>query len=367
MKRILFYTSIRTRVRDQESLMVEFVKKGHQVFFINQQQNDYLPTICKQAGVIYKRVSIPKLKSSIVRTFFYSIQLAKFVWLNKIDIVYSHLEPANFIAVLAQYLIRAKVIIVRHHHDLAALAGFSNDLSYKLTYRLANHVIVVAKATKEYMILKEGINRSKIVHINLGYDFNLFTPVDDSRVSQLRSQLQGAIGLITVGRLEPNKRPELSLEVLKRLTDRGIQASLKYLGAGEMKTDLEQLVNLYGLTNQVEFLGYRDDVLDQLKGSDWLLHPSISEASCVVIKEAGLVKLPVIACKGIGDFDDYLVHEENSMLVHPDTFLMEACEIIAQHTNQKIRNQLGAALNQSIIEKFHISSVLNQYDYFNVD
>jgi glycosyltransferase involved in cell wall biosynthesis len=367
MATILFYTSIKTRVRDQESLMVEFVRRGHKVFFLNQQPNPYLTSICETVGVKYLEIKNISVKSTVLRTFYYCLQLISFIWRNNINVVYSHLEPANFIAVVAQFFVKAKVIVVRHHHDLAELAGFARDFSYRLTYRLARKIIVVSERTKNYMISKEGISEEKIYTVNLGYDFSVFGQADDMKANNIKTQLNGKVKLITVGRLDKYKRPDVSIELLKKLRDSGIKAHLFLLGTGELHNNLIELVTKYQLEAHVEFLGYENDVLTYLKASDWLVHPSISESSCVVVKEAGIVELPVIVCKGVGDFEEYLTNGVDSFIISPSHFCEEAFEIIVRNTNHESNQQLGKAFNQVVISRFHISKVIDRYALFTKD
>ncbi len=363
---ILFYTSIRTRVRDQESLMKEFVNSGHRVFFLNHEPNRYLPSICESAGVTYQTVSIRPTRFGSIRIILLWMNLIRFIYKNKVDVVYSHLEPANFIAVLAQYFIFAKVIIVRHHLDLAERIGFNNDLSYKLTYRLSRNIITVSEAAKKFMIAREKVDSKKIHHINLGYDFKIFGTYNQENVDRLKNQHTGSVILVSVGRLDSFKRPELSIEVCKKLIDLGVKTHLFLLGSGDKEQMVRQKIEELDLQNHVELLGYNDNVLDYLKAADWLLHPSISESSCVVVKEAALVNLPVIACRGIGDFDEYIVNHVHSILLDKDNFVSEAVEeIIRLKTKPEERLKMGNKLNEVVRSLFDIKVVVNQYNRFH--
>jgi len=365
MSVILFYTSIKTRVKDQESLMKEFVKSGHRVFFLNQQINPYLPDICKSAGVIYQTVSIWSTRFTFLKTVFYWAHLVWFIHTQKVDVVYSHLEPANFIAVLTQYFVKARIIIVRHHLDLAERIGFNEDLSYRLTYRLANDIVAVSAVSKRYMIEKEKINSKKIHHINLGYDFSVFGTYDQEKVNQIRGKHSDSIILISVGRLDSFKRPEQSIKVCMMLNNKGLKSHLYLLGSGENEQAIKIRIAEVGLQNQVELLGYVDNVTDYLKASDWLLHPSISESSCVVVKEAALAELPVIACHGVGDFDDYMINRVNSVLLDRDHFAEEAVkEIVYYQGNGDGKVELGKQLRNIILSNFDIRSIVDQYNQF---
>ena len=366
MPTILFYTSIKTRVRDQESLMAEYVRNGHQVFFLNQQINNYLPRICEQAGVYYESFRVKESHPIWIKTFCYCWHLIRFSWYNNVKIVYSHLEPANFIAVLSQYFIKARVIVVRHHHDLARQIGFDKSLSYRLTYRLANHIITVSESTKQYMSNEEGINSRKIHTIKLGYDFSIFDRVNQHLVDLIRKPYNNAVVLLTVGRLDNFKRPQISIKVCQALNLAGIETHLLLLGEGDNEVNLKKEVALANMQNRVSFIGFVDNVQDYMKASDWLLHPSISESSCVVVKEAALVELPVMVCKGIGDFDSYLNHNENSILLNKDNFACEAVDVIRMYMNNKeAKCKLGSKLRRDVLTHFDIKSVIHNYDQFH--
>lgn len=346
--------------------MAEFVKSRHRVFFLNQQINPYLPDLCKSAGVTYETVTIRPTRFTSLRIIYYWFHLIQFIRNNKVDVVYSHLEPANFIAVLVQYFVKARIVVVRHHLDLAELIGFDEDLSYRLSYRLAKDIITVSAAARRYMIEREKIKALKIHHINLGYDFSVFGTPTPEKVTQIRNKFSESIILISVGRLDSFKRPEQSIEVCSMLIEKGHKAHLFLLGSGENESTIKTRISELGLQNHVELLGYVDNVMDYLKPSDWLLHPSISESSCVVVKEAALAELPVIACKGVGDFDDYLISHGNSVLVDRDHFAEEAVkEIIYFENNKTEKVDMGRKLKEIVVSNFDIRTVVSQYNQFH--
>lgn len=365
MASILFYTSIKTRAKDQESLMVEFVRAGHKVYFVNQQTNNYLPRICESAGVFYKKIHYRGPRIYHLATLFHIYRLVAFVYRNRINVIYSHLEPANFIAVIAQYFLRARVVVVRHHLDLAARLGFNKDLSYKMTYSLARDVIAVSKQAKIYMSEFENVNPSKIHHIDLGYDFKVFGTPREDEVNRIKRDHRGLI-LVSVGRFDDSKRFNLSIDVCKALLRDGIECTLLLLGAGPSESLLKAHVENENLTRHVKFLGYVDNVLDYLAAADWLLHPSISESSCVAVKEAGLVNLPVIVCKGVGDFEEYITNSMNGVIVDSDTFVNEAVDSIKSFRRaSENKVELGRELGRVVRTRFDIKKILPRYDQFH--
>ncbi len=134
-----------------------------------------------------------------------------------------------------------------------------------------------------------------------------------------------------------------------------------------MKEQLKILVTQLGLSDAVIMPGYVSNVLEYISTADFFLHPSILDSSCVVIKEAGLVSKPVIVCRGVGDFDDYVVHKTNGLVVDRDKFVEESSLLIQKyHHNKKFLSELGEGLKKSVLELFDVEKVARQYDLLNL-
>lgn len=362
---ILFYSSFNSRARDAETLMIAFKKQGHRVISLTQAEGKPINDILKDAGIEALSYSV-KTKNKISSVFKQMLYLIRLCKKENIGIIYCHLEPASFIGVLAQYFISARVYLCRHHIDEALLYNFHSSISYRLTYRLAKKVIVVSHHAKKFMVENEGIDANKIIHINLAYDFSLFNKPNIENVISIKKKYNADILLITVGRLTQFKRTELSLEVLKLLIQHGFDAKLLILGEGEMREPLLQTIKEEKLTNEVFLTGYVQNVLDYMAASTFLLHPSILESSCVVVKEAGLIELPVIICKGIGDFDEYLINNENGFAINRDNFITEALDAIRSNAGEKTRlKKITSKLKQDVIRLFSIDNIINDYDCLN--
>jgi len=365
MSVVLFYSPFNQRSRDTESLMLAFRRQGHRVISLSQQAGSEIHDLLENHG-IETHSFIPESTNAWVRHLRHLIFLIRFCRTNGVDVVYSHLEAANFIASMAQFFMPATVYICRHHTDQYQLLGFDKDISYKLTYQFARNIIVFSEASRKYMIENEGIQASRIRKINLAYDFSLYPAPDAQSIDGISKKNPAEILLITVGSLYPLKRPDESLRVLKALVDRQYNARLILLGKGDLNSELKSLSRELGLEDRLLFAGYVNNVLDYLAASSFVLHPSVSESSCVAIKEAGLVKKPVIVCQGVGDFDDYVIHGVNGFLVDPDKYVEESVAIIEQYNRDNVGlGKIGAGLREAVIRHFDIKNVIDQYNSLN--
>ena len=362
---ILFYSSFNSRARDAETLMIAFKKQGHRVLSLTQAEGKNINDVLFHAG-IDARSYITKSKNKIGNVLQHTLYLIRLCKKENIDIIYCHLEPASFIGILSQYFIKAKVYLCRHHIDEALLYNFSKSITYRLTYRLAKKIIVVSEKAKKFMIETEGVAASKIIHINLAYDFTLFNKPNAENVAELKKKFSADILLLTVGRLTQFKRPQLSIDVLKMISQRGIDAKLIILGNGEMFEPLKQAIRYDNLEHKVFFTGHVQNVLDYMAASTFLLHPSILESSCVVVKEAGLIGLPAIVCQGVGDFDEYLVNGENGFLANHDNFVSDAVNVIQMCINDGANlKKITTKLNQDIIRIFSVDKIIDSYKSLN--
>ena len=366
MSSILVYAPFNQHARDVESLIVAFHRQGHRVLFLSQLEGHPMNDFLRERGVAaYSHVVTGERTGwwYYLRHLFFFIF---FCWKHRIEIVYSHLEPCNLVASVGQYFILARTFLCRHHMDEGKLLKFDRNLHYRMTYRLAKKIIVVSEQTRRYMIEKEHIRGAKIIHINLAYDFDLYSRPDESRVQSIRSEYHADILLLAAGRFTTAKRPEAVVHLVAKLKSLGLDVKLILLGQGDLFEEIKLLIAEKGLQMNVFMPGYVGNMLEFMKASDFFIHPSVSESSSVVIKEAGLAKLPAIVCQGVGDFNDYIVNGENGFLVEPDFFVEEAAGIIRQNfMNRAILLEMGANLKKSILNRFSIESVIGQYDELN--
>lgn len=129
--------------------------------------------------------------------------------------------------------------------------------------------------------------------------------------------------LLAVGELIPRKNHELVLKALKNILDEGLlinsnspenpnpgKYKLKFLiaGLGQIDAKLREEINSSGLSNIVNMLGFRSDVVDLLHASDIFVFPSHQEGLPVALMEAMSVGLPTLVSSIRGNTD--LIEDE---------------------------------------------------------
>lgn len=363
---ILFYYPSSQSAVALSSLMIAFQKQGHQVFLLTHAKKGELHRIVEEHGVktfdhhIKKRFSL----------FFYLAQirhLKKFIAEYKIEIVYSHLQQANIIAVWAQQYSKARFIICRHHSDSAFVEFNSNtQRSDRMINKLGKEFIAPSNKVFDQMTMVEKVDPKKIHLIRYAYDFTDYPKPNEQCVKDLKEKYKAKLLLVCIARLIPEKRHKLLFESMRELVKEGADVKLLVLSDGSLRNELETFVKTNSLSKHIFFLGHQTKVIDHLAAADVVVHVSASEASNNLIKEAGLVSKPVICCHEVGDFDEYLVNEQNSILLDRTDTQTQLTNVLRKiYAGAYPLEKIGAQLKKSVLFLFSLEKVLNHYDQFH--
>jgi glycosyltransferase involved in cell wall biosynthesis len=138
------------------------------------------------------------------------------------------------------------------------------------------------------MLARLGV--AKVCNIPNGTDAPRLPALADKPI------MGGAVRLIIVSRLEPNKRVGDAIEVLSLLCSQGIDASLKIVGSGSEAARLGGRVEALGLSGRVCFTGRVTDQekFSLLQQAHILIHTSVREGWGLNVIEANAVGTPAI-------------------------------------------------------------------------
>jgi len=284
--------------------------------------------------------------------------------------IYSNLQHANFIAVFAQYLISARVVVFRHHFkfilpvdDIPLRPNRMEQRFDRVINRLARTTVVPSSGVYEGMRAVERADMSRVVVLPYIYDFDRYARPDAEAVAAIRSRFPARLTLLMSGRLIPFKRHAVVFPVVRDLVREGMDLRMLVLGDGPERRALEEFIVAHRLEDRIVMLGFRPDVIDYMAASDLLIHPSLTEASSSVVKEMALVGKTAMVCEGVGDFGEYMQHERNGFVVPRATDGLEIEAILRQvYASPEDLGRLGTSLRASVLGRFSLSAEsVNRY------
>jgi glycosyltransferase involved in cell wall biosynthesis len=270
-----------------------------------------------------------------------------------IDLIHGHLPRAHVLAGLVGRLTGRPVVATVHGRQPSVL-----DMEVHRT--TGTHLSVVCQAS--YLsALGLGVSPAQLSCEPNGVDTRRFHP-------RPRGGLRASLGLAAdaallgfVGRLSPEKGPEVFLRVCGQLAGRGVQAQAVIVGDGPMHASLQRQAAELGLAGRLHFLGLRDDV-DELYGElDVLVSSSHAEAMPLAVMEGMASGLPVIATR-VGGVPELVAHGETGWLVAPGDCADMAARCAALLADAPLRRRLGDAARRRAVERFDLRDGLVQLD-----
>jgi glycosyltransferase involved in cell wall biosynthesis len=101
--------------------------------------------------------------------------------------------------------------------------------------------------------------------------------------------------ILAIGRLETDKRWDRLLKALAILRNDKVEFSLRLVGDGPLRNQLQFQSRRLGLEGCVQFLGLRHDIFDLLQQSSFLIHTADAEGCPNVVLEAMAAARAVVA------------------------------------------------------------------------
>lgn len=141
-----------------------------------------------------------------------------------------------------------------------------------------------------------------------------------SEEEALAKPWDGALRVLSVGRLDPEKNPLLLVDIAERLHARDPRWTLAIAGDGPLQEALERRIEERGAGNVVGLLGYvpnGPELWAEYRRSHAFLHVSLTEGLPQVLFEAQGAGLPVVATD-VGGVSAAVGHGESALLVPPD-------------------------------------------------
>jgi len=364
--RILFYYPDKERAVSLSSLMIAFKQQGHDVYLLTQSEEGDLHADVKERGI---KVFTFVLQKTGSLSFYgkHISHLASFTRSHRIDIVYSHVQRANFVSCIAQYFSPSRFILCRHHSDCAFVDNNRKEkMMDKVINLLGKEFIVPSDKVLHQMTQVEKVPGKKIRLIRYAYDFDGYAKQEIAVVERIRKQYPAKLLLVKAARLIAEKRHLLLLQVMRRLVERNFDIKLLLLSDGPERENIAGYIQKHNLQEHVFMVGYRRDIMNYISASDLIVHVSESEASSNFAKEVGLMKKPLLVCHNVGDFDEYLLHGINALVIdktNTEGPLEDA--LVAVYEKKLNIDKLGENLYNVVIARFSIQNLLREYDQIN--
>ncbi|MDH0868157.1 glycosyltransferase [Mitsuaria sp. GD03876] len=275
-----------------------------------------------------------------------SIQMvASLIAAERVDLVHAHLPNAHVLGGLAARLAGVPCMTTIHGRQVIL-----PDLE---VHRLVGSHLSVVCRQSYYHALGLGVDPDRLSLEPNGVDVEMFRP-GPRPAGGLRAALGlGAEALLAgfVGRLSPEKAPEVFIRGAAQLLQRLPDAHFALVGEGPMKTQLRENVERMGLAGRIHLTGGIDDVRPVFHDLDLLVSSSNSEAMPLALMEGMASGLPVVATR-VGGVPEIVEHGGTGWLVAARDYEDLAGRMHQMLTLHELRRRMGEAA-RARMEKHH--------------
>ncbi len=211
-------------------------------------------------------------------------------------------------------------------------------------------VTCVSEATRR-QVVSFGLAPDRVKIANTGVPDLYAAARHDPSGSPLR--------VLFVGSLSPEKDPLMALEVTA-LAARHHPISLRVVGAGPLRRELEERSRKLGLKETVTFVGAVADLSPQLAWADVLVLTSRTEGLPGVVLEAAAAAVPTVAFE-VGGIGEVVVHGVTGCLAPAGDAAALAAELVRLVGRPELIAGLGAAARRRYEEGFTLEASVRRY------
>lgn len=241
---------------------------------------------------------------------------------------------------------RTQVIYAAHGFHFLKGASYKSWLIYfPVEWFLSKFCdVLITINSEDEQIAKKYFMTKRIERISgAGISIQKFTQTSDEIRSRIRLEMgysEQDFILLSVGELVNNKHQDLLINVINQLKGEIPNIRLLLAGQGQETETFKALVNSLELNQYIEFLGFRNDVVELMKMCDVAVSASKREGLPINIMEAMATGIPVVAtnCRGNRDL---IIDGQNGYLIEQEDVLSFSKKIMQLYNNQDERNIMG--------------------------
>ncbi|WP_226526467.1 glycosyltransferase family 4 protein [Metabacillus niabensis] len=238
-------------------------------------------------------------------------------------------------------------------------------LYYPIEKALARYTDCLITINEEdyNLAISHRFRASEIEHVHgVGVDTTRFKPIDKEDRRERRERFgfkDDDFLMFYAAEFNKNKNQQFLIKALAKIKDSIPNARLLLAGEGLLQDSCKKLASELGVNHMVDFLGYRNDIVNILPMCDVAVASSLREGLPVNIMEAMACGLPVVAIKNRGH-NELIVNQNNGWTVDSEDINDMAEKIVLLSNEQHLLNTLGKNGRDRIEKTYSVNTIVNE-------
>ncbi len=326
-------------------------REGCQLLIIYLKGDGYWKTKLETQGI-----QVVNLQMKFYGDLLPAVKLRKTINEFKPDLIHIHTPPAEVYVRLIYDFIVTKCLVTTKHSDGPFIDSLGINFLGRWAAEKTTRFIAISQAVKKSAIAA-GLNPERFDLIPHGIEVSSYLKVDGLAREKIRQELgiKDCLVFTVVARLAHQKRIDLILESFDYyLTVSQTKAHLLIVGSGYLEKELKAKAEELPSRSCITFLGFSDKIPELLSASDVFVFASEYEGFGLVLLEAMVSGLPIIATS-TGAIPEIIQHGVNGFLV-PFFEKAKFVGFMQQLEDKSLRHRLGSigrnlAMSEFTLEK----------------
>ena len=279
---------------------------------------------------------------------------------NKIDHIHAHfLTSPTTVAMIASEVSGVPYSYTAHAFDITSQHPKHVNGSITAKCQRAALGVTISRFNHRYILQQwPEVEKARLEVVYNGVDTDLFTPADPIRPPSATRDATGYWRVLSVGRLCDMKGHEYLIQAVASLRNKGIEVRLDIFGDGELKGELQQLIDSLG-TEHIRLRGtlLQGDLVKEYQQAGIFALASVPspwgyrDGLPTVLIEALAMELPTVSTH-LSGIPEIIQHQVTGLCVPPGDVqrLADAIEWIISHPEEA--KAMGRRGRQLVLERF---------------
>lgn len=333
-KRVLHVAEAAGGVERYLETLFKYSRDKVENILVCSQNYDY-----KKFKKLTSRVIVLKMAHNIQPSSDIQVEktLRKIIKQLKPDIVYAHSSKAGAFARIADLGLKNKIIYNPHGWAFNMQQSAKKQEMYKWVEKISAHfcdkIVCISDAEKESALREKICKPSKLQVIYNGIDLEEIEKTAPMSRAQLGiSDDAFVVGM--VGRLSKQKAPDTFVKAAKLIKEKIPNAFFLMVGDGELRDQIENLINQYDLGSSFLITGWVDNPTAYMKIMNVGMLLSRWEGFGLVLPEYMACGVLIVATN-VDAIPNIVKNGMNGLLVEPDDILETSSCVLQLYLNKR--------------------------------
>jgi len=275
------------------------------------------------------------------------------------DVVHLYGLRANILVRPMNYLLRMKIASA-----LVSANPFRSRLQISLdrvTAPLVDRWLANSEEAKLLAVRTLRINPDRVDVVRSGIDTERFHPEQDRGLARAKLGIPGgSLVVVMVANLRPMKGHLTVVDAISLVSEAAGACTFLFVGGDELGGEIQRYARAQGVSDNIMFAGYQEDVRPFLGAADVFILASTHESFPTSILEAMSTGLPVVATR-VGGVPELVVEGQTGLLIPPADSRALAAAIAQLSLDPEFGRELGCAGRRRVVSEYSLQRTVHDY------